>query len=130
MAWAVTRTVRVRLDVPDDRKSDLHATNDKVQYCANRTADWAWRYPDENCVTSKSEAEAAIYDDLRDETDYLHANLVQKAIKRATDDIGDCVDRLADGENTSKEGATETFTHFRDLQITDRNRRALGARKC
>jgi len=102
MAWEVTRTVRVRLDVPDDRKSDLHATNSKFQYCANRTADWAWRYPEDNCVTSKSEAEAAIYDDLREETDYLHANLVQKAIKRATDDIDNCVNRLADGENTSK----------------------------
>ena len=32
----------------------------------------------------------------------MHANLVQKAIKRATDDIDNCVDRLADGENTSK----------------------------
>jgi len=102
MAWDITRTVRVRLDVPDDRKSDLHATNSKFQYCANRTADWAWRYPEDNCVTSKSEAEAAIYDDLREETDYLHANLVQKAIKRATDDIDNCVNRLADGENTSK----------------------------
>ena len=102
MAWDVTRTVRVRLDVPDDRKSDLHATNSKFQYCANRTADWAWRYPNGDCVTSKSEAEDAIYDDLREETDYLHANLVQKAIKRATDDVGNCVDRLADGKNTSK----------------------------
>ena len=53
-------------------------------------------------MTSKSEAEAAIYDDLREETDYLHANLVQKAIKRATNDIDNCVDRLAEGENTSK----------------------------
>jgi len=35
-------------------------------------------------------------------TDYLHANLVQKAIKRATDDIDNCVDRLAEGENTNK----------------------------
>ena len=80
----------------------IHATNSKFQYCANRTADWAWRYPNEDCVTSKSEAEAAIYHELRHETDGLHANLVQKAIKRATDDIGNCVDRLADGENTSK----------------------------
>ena len=102
MAWEVTRTVRVRLDVPDDRKSDLHATNSKFQYCANRTADWAWRYPEEDCVTSKSKAEAAIYDDLRHETDGLHANLVQKAIKRATDDIANCVARLAEGENTTK----------------------------
>ena len=102
MAWEVTRTVRVRLDVPDDRKSDLHATNSKFQYCANRTADWAWRYPEEDCVTGKSEAENAIYGNLREETDHLHANLVRKAIKRATDDIDNCVDRLADGENTSK----------------------------
>jgi IS605 OrfB family transposase len=102
MAWEVTRTVQIRLDVPDDRKSDLHATNSKFQYCANRTADWAWRYPEEDCVTSKSEAEDAIYDDLRKETDELHANLVQKAIKRATDNIDNCVDRLANGENTSK----------------------------
>ncbi|ERG89675.1 MAG: transposase, IS605 OrfB family, central region [halophilic archaeon J07HX5] len=102
MAWDITRTVQVCLDVPDDRKSDLHATNSKFQYCANRTAEWAWRYPDEDCVTSKSEAEAGIYDELRHTTNGLHANLVQKAIKRATDDIGNCVDRLADGENTSQ----------------------------
>ncbi len=102
MVWEITRTVRVRLDVPDDRKSDLHATNTKFQYCANRTSNWAWRYPDEDCITSKSEAENAIYDDLREETDYLHANLVQKAIKRATNDIDNCVDRLAESENTSK----------------------------
>jgi hypothetical protein len=38
MAWEITRTVRVGIDVPDDRKNDLHATNDKFQYCANRTA--------------------------------------------------------------------------------------------
>jgi hypothetical protein len=102
MAWELVRTVRVRLDVPDDRKSDIHATTTKFQYCANRTADWAWRYPNEDCVTSESEPEDAVYDDLREETDTLHANLVQKAIKRATDDIDNCVERLADGENTSK----------------------------
>ncbi|MFP8954177.1 RNA-guided endonuclease InsQ/TnpB family protein [Natrialbaceae archaeon A-arb3/5] len=102
MAWEITRTVRVRLDVPEDRKDDLHATNTTFQYCANRTAEWAWRYPEDNCVTSKNEAENAIYDDLREETDYLHANLVQKAIKRATDDIENCVDRLAEEESTSQ----------------------------
>jgi IS605 OrfB family transposase len=109
MVWEVTRTVRVRLDVPDDRRRDLHATNSKFQYCANRTADWAWRYPNEDCVTSKTEAEAAIYDDLREDTNGLHANLVQKAIKRATNDIDNCVDRLADGKTTSKP-AYDTFS--------------------
>ncbi len=101
MVWDVTQTVKVRLDVPDDRKSDLHATNTKFQHCANRTAQWAWNYPDGECVTSKTEAESALYDELRDETDNLHANLVQKAIKRATKDIDNCAARLAEGENTS-----------------------------
>lgn len=102
MAWDVIRTVRVRLNVPDDRKSDLHATNTLFHHCANRTSEWAWRYPDEDCVTSKSDAEEALYDELREETDYLHANLVQKAIKRAIKDIDNAVGRLADGENTSR----------------------------
>jgi hypothetical protein len=78
IAWDGTRTARVRLDLPDDRKSGLHATNIHFQPCANRTADWAWRYPDEDCVAGKSEAEDAIYEGLREEIDYLHANLVQK----------------------------------------------------
>ena len=102
MAWDATQTVQVRLEVPDDRKSDFHATNQQFQFCANRTAEWAWRYPHDDCVTSKSEAERAIYDELREDTDYLHANLVQKAIKRAIKDIVNCVDRLADGEKTSQ----------------------------
>ncbi|MDS0477282.1 transposase [Natrinema sp. 1APR25-10V2] len=102
MVRGVKRTVRVRLDVPDDRKSDLHATNTLFQQCANRTSEWAWRYPDENCITSKSDAEDALYDTLREETDYLHANLVQKAIKRAIKDIDNAVERLANGETTSR----------------------------
>lgn len=72
MAWEVTRTVRVRFDIPDDRKSDLHATNDLFQYCANRTSEWAWRYPAEDCVTSKSDAEEALYDDYSFSTSTAH----------------------------------------------------------
>lgn len=87
--------------MPDARKSELRATNDKFQYCANRTAQWAWNYPHNDCITSKGEAENAIYHELRDETNNLHSNLVQKAIKRTTDDIDNCVDRLADGDSTS-----------------------------
>jgi IS605 OrfB family transposase len=101
MSWEVVRTVRVRLKVPDDRKNDLHATNESFQHCANRTAEWAWRYPDEKCVTTKRKAENELYNDLRDETNGLHANLVQKAIKRAIKDVDNCVARLADDEKTS-----------------------------
>ncbi|ADB62024.1 transposase, IS605 OrfB family [Haloterrigena turkmenica DSM 5511] len=121
MAWKVTRTVRVRLEVPDDRKSDLHATNDRFHYCANRTSEWAWRYPDEDCITSKSKAEDALYEDLREETDYLHANLVQKAIKRAIKDIDNAVDRLADAENVSQPEYT-TFSLVYDKRAATYHR--------
>lgn len=49
-----------------------------------------------------STAEARIHDELHCDTNGLHATLVQKIIKRATDDTDSCVDRLTDGENTSK----------------------------
>jgi hypothetical protein len=89
MTSGVTQTVHLRLNVPDDRKSNLHAANNKSQYCVNRTADWACRCPNEGCVISKSEA--AIYYDFPEATDSLRANPVQKGIRRATDSIGNCV---------------------------------------
>lgn len=65
MAWEITRTPIIKLDVPDDRKPDLHATNTQFQYCANRTSDWAWRYPDELCITNYRTAHDALYDELK-----------------------------------------------------------------
>jgi putative transposase len=125
MAWEVKRSVSVRLDVPDGRKSDLHATNTLFQQCANRTAEWAWRYPEEKSVTSKREAEAALYDGLREETDDLHANLVQKAIKRATKDVSNAVDRLADGENASQPEYT-TFSIIYDKRAATFSRDSVS----
>jgi len=78
----VIRTVKVKLDVPDERCDDLHQTKDQFLHCANTTAAWAWRHPDEYCVTSKQQAENALYERLRNET-ALTANLVQKEIRRA-----------------------------------------------
>jgi len=60
----VIRTVKVKLDVPDERCDDLHQTKDQFLHCANTTAAWAWRHPDEYCVTSKQQAENALYERL------------------------------------------------------------------
>ncbi|TKX83523.1 transposase, partial [Halorubrum sp. SS5] len=70
-------------------------------HCANTTAAWAWRYPDEHCVTSKQQAENALYERLRDET-ALTANLVQKGIRRAIEATKSGVARLRKGETTSQ----------------------------
>ena len=97
----VIRTVKVKLDVPDERCDDLHQTKEQFLHCANTTAAWAWRYPDEHCVTSKQQAENALYERLRDET-ALTANLVQKGIRRAIEATKSGVARLKKGETTSQ----------------------------
>ena len=97
----VIRTVKLKLDVPRERCDDLHQTKEQFLHCANTTAAWAWRNPDEHCVTSKQQAETALYDRLRDETE-LTANLVQKGIRRAIEAIKSGVARLKNGETTSQ----------------------------
>jgi len=97
----VIRTVKIKLDVPGGRCDDLHQTNDQFLHCANTTAEWAWRHPNEYCVTSKQQAENALYEQLRDETE-LTANLVQKEIRRAIEATKSCVARLKKGETTSQ----------------------------
>jgi len=94
------RTVPIKLDVPEERRGDLHQTKTQFLYCANRTSEWAWRY-DDYCITSKSEGEDAPYDDLREETD-LTANLVQKGIRRAIEAVDAGVEKLKQGEQTSQ----------------------------
>ncbi|WP_096394482.1 RNA-guided endonuclease TnpB family protein [Halorubrum trapanicum] len=97
----VIRTVKVKLDVPDERCDDLHQTKEQFLHCANTTAAWAWRHPDEHCVTSKQQAENALYDRIRDETE-LTANLVQKGIRRAIEATKSGVARLKKGKTTSQ----------------------------
>jgi len=97
---APRRTVPIKLDVPEQHGGDLHQTKDQFLHCANRTSEWAWRY-DELCITSKSKAEDALYDDLREETD-LTANLVQKGIRRAIQAVTGGVEKLKQGEKTSQ----------------------------
>ena len=97
----VIRTVVVKLDVPTERCDDLHQTKDQFLHCANTTAEWAWRHPNDYCVTSKQKAEKALYDQLRTETG-LTANLVQKGIRRAIEATKSGVARLKKGDNTSQ----------------------------
>jgi IS605 OrfB family transposase len=97
----VIRTVKVKLDVPDERCDDLHQTNDQFLHCANTTSEWAWRYSNDYCITSKQKAEQALYERLRNETE-LTANLVQKGIRRAIEATKSGVARLKKGDNTSQ----------------------------
>ncbi|WP_458209166.1 RNA-guided endonuclease InsQ/TnpB family protein [Haladaptatus sp. NG-SE-30] len=97
----VIRTVKVKLDIPSERCNDLHQTKDQFLHCANTTAEWAWGHPTDYCVTSKQNAENALYERLRNETE-LTANLVQKGIRRAIEATKSGVARLKKGDKTSQ----------------------------
>jgi len=97
---APRRTVKIKLDVPEERRGDFHQTKTQFLHCANRTSEWAWRY-DDYCITSKSKAENALYSELREETD-LTANLVQKGIRRAIEAVTSGVEKLKQGKKTSQ----------------------------
>ena len=100
-----TRTVRIPLIIPDDRRADLHQTRPKYRHCQNRTVEYCWpdnpKQPDD-LITDKGDAEAALYDQLREDTDGLHANLVQKAIKDATSAVGAAKSNWENGDRISK----------------------------
>ena len=99
------RTVRLPLIIPDDRRDDLHQTRSKYRYCQNQTVDYCWpdtpKHPSD-LLTSKREAEAALYDKLRSDTDGLQANLVQKAIKDAAIAVDSTQSNWENGECVSK----------------------------
>ena len=90
---AVIRTVKIKLDVSTERCDDLHQTKNQFLHCANTTAAWAWRHPNDYCITSKQKAENVLYERLRNETE-LTANLVQKGIRRAIEATNGGVARL------------------------------------
>ncbi len=115
------RTAVIKLDTPDGADPLVRETVEQFKHCANTASEWCWHGrrqipPESGCqpatrrvsgdddgyhVTSKAQAERALYDQLRDEPD-LTANLVQKGIRRAVEAIKSGVERLKRGENTSQ----------------------------
>ncbi len=82
------RTCILPLEHPtSDQHASFQKTQNKYQHCQNTASDYAWpdtpKRPDD-LKTDKQTVEDALYHTLRDDTDGLHANLVQKAIKDVT----------------------------------------------
>ena len=79
----VKRTVPVKLDVPSERRDDLHQTIQQFNTAANYTIDHG-RSDDGDLILNKSTIHDEVYHDLREETD-LPANLVVRAYSRAVE---------------------------------------------
>ncbi|GGL44860.1 transposase [Halarchaeum grantii] len=105
MVVKARRTVRIPLRLSEDDRDSLHATHAPYQDCQNETVDYCW--PDRpkrpgDLSTSKGDAEAALYYPLREQTDDLHSNLVQKAIKDAVSAVNSCQSNWTAGRRVSK----------------------------
>lgn len=99
------RVVPIPLEEPTENEHDrLQQTRTKYQYCQHRAADYCWNDPTgaDDLITSKRTVESALYDDLREETDGLHANLVQKAFKDVTDAMRTLQTKWQKGKRISK----------------------------
>lgn len=99
------RTVILPLENPSREEEDrFHRTLEKYQHCRKRAREHCWKRPKRpsDIVTSKSAVEEKLYHDLRDETDNLHSNLVQKAIKDVTSSMSSVKDAWKRGERISK----------------------------
>ena len=99
------KTLIFPLETPSsDEHERFHQTVDKYQYCRDRASEYCWQNPNrpDNIVTSKRAVEDALYHDLREETNGLHANLVQKAITDVTSAMDSVKKAWKRGERISK----------------------------
>lgn len=108
----VRRTAVVKLDVSDEQCDALQATREQFLWCANRASDYCWDNSDyDDCVTNKRQAQSAMYDELRAETN-LTANLVILAIYRAVEAVKGCVERWKKRQRVSQPEFTSRFIDF------------------
>lgn len=81
----VKRTVPVKLDVPTERRGDLHTTIEQFNDAANHTVQNA-RNDDGSLILNKSKIHDRVYYDLRETTD-LPANLCIRAYSKAVESL-------------------------------------------
>ena len=112
------RTAVVKLSVPNGRRDDLKETMDTFRNAAQRFADRGWEgNNDRYVITSRSQLQPYLYDDIRDETG-LHSDLCVAAVNHAADALRGVVDRMKEGEKVSKPVFTSNTTVYNTSAIS------------
>ncbi|RQG89121.1 hypothetical protein EA462_12170 [Natrarchaeobius halalkaliphilus] len=122
----VVRNIRVELNIPESRHSDVDHTFEEFRQAAQYVADHGWSDDLYHLVKAKNELHQATYTEVREKTD-LQSSLVQSARNLAVDALGSCHGSLKDDKNTSNpefrgsvivyNGRTiRTFPHHRELR--------------
>ena len=106
------RTAVVKLLIPDDRQDDLKDTMDIFRGASQRFVDRGWEGDDDGYViTSRSQLQSHVYDDIRDETG-LHSDLCVGAANHAADALRGVVEKMKEGERVSKPVFTSNTTVY------------------
>ncbi|ERG88753.1 MAG: hypothetical protein J07HX5_00899 [halophilic archaeon J07HX5] len=114
----IQRTAVVKLSVPDERRDDLKRTMNTFRDAAQRFADRGWDGDDDGYViTSRSRLQPLVYDEIREDTG-LHSDLTVAAVNHAADALTGCVDRMKEGERTSKPVFTSNTTVYNTNAIS------------
>jgi putative transposase len=113
----IQRTAVVKLSVLDKRRDDLKRTMNTFRDAAQRFVDRGWKGDDGYVITSRSHLQRLVYDDIRDDTG-LHADLCIGAANHAAAALSSCVEKLKDGERTSKPVFTSNTTVYNTNAIT------------
>jgi hypothetical protein len=114
----IQRTAVVKLSIPDERRDDLKRTMSTFRDAAQRFADRGWDGgTDGYVITSRSRLQPLVYDDIRDDTG-LDSDLTVAAVNHATDALSQCVEKMKDGERTSKPVFTSNTTVYNTNSIS------------
>ena len=118
----VKRTVPVKLDVPDERRDDLHTTIEQFNDAANHTVENG-RNDDGYLILSKSQIHDEVYYDLRDRTD-LPSNLCIRAYSKAVEAMKSTVEDWKDGESRPLPSFDQPSAVYDKRTLTIRDRSA------
>lgn len=114
----IQRTAIVKLSVPDERRDDLKRTMNTFRDAAQRFTDRGWKGDDnEYVITSRSRLQPLVYDEIRDDTG-LHSDLTVAAVNHAAAALTQCVEKMKDGERTSKPVFTSNTTVYNTNAIS------------
>lgn len=107
------RTACVKLAIPDERRDDLKETMFAFREASQMFVDRGWRGDaGGDVITSRSQLQSLVYDDVRDWTDGLHSDLCVGAANHASSMLRSVDELRENGKNPGKPAVTSTTTVY------------------
>ncbi|WP_458189269.1 RNA-guided endonuclease InsQ/TnpB family protein [Haladaptatus sp. NG-WS-4] len=117
----IRRTVVVKLAVPDERRDDLRETTERFRQAAQMVVDRAFeRNEDGYVITSKTKLHQITYQQVRETTDGLNADLVCAARNYAADSVKGVTSAWQNGKYATQPTFTANTVVYNKNAVTYR----------